>query len=310
MNSPRSQPPPSLNALRAFSVTARAGSVARAAEILGVTPSAVGHQIRALEAHLGVRLCDHQANRLTLTQTGAHYAEMLGAGFDILQRATASVQRETAGRPITVSATPAIALKWLAPALDRVRQKGGTEFRIDASSREADLSAGEADLDIRYGRSVEPGLVSEVLFTEAVFPVCNPDYAQRRHLAEPADLARADLLFVDDWGRRGGRWTAWADWFEAAGLDPAAAVEAARFTEMDKAVEAARRGEGVAIGADRHLAAGEPLLRLFAQGPEVRYSAFLVALPEVAENAVIRRLWRELIAIARQSDSYLHKGAF
>lgn len=40
---------PSLNSLRAFEATARQGSITRAAEELGVTQSAVSHQIKTLE---------------------------------------------------------------------------------------------------------------------------------------------------------------------------------------------------------------------------------------------------------------------
>ncbi|HEV7252809.1 MAG TPA: LysR family transcriptional regulator [Mesorhizobium sp.] len=308
------QPLPPLNGLRAFEAAARAGSLVAAAEELRVTPSAVGHQIRALEALLRVRLFDRRARSLTLTATGRRYAEQLTEGFDLMHRATAMVRRETAGRAVTVSATPALALRWLAPALDRLRQEGIAEFRIDASSREADLPAGEAELDIRYGLVVDPGLVTDVLFSETVFPVCHPDYAAQAKFASPADLLRADLLFVDDWGKRGGRWSAWRDWFDLAGLQPDELREAGRFAEMDKSVAAAAGGWGVAMGAARHLGAGEVdggrLIRLFGGELELRYSAFLVALPEIAEEATIKRLRRRLVALARDSRNVLHEGAF
>jgi LysR family glycine cleavage system transcriptional activator len=309
---------PPLNGLRAFEAAARGGSLIAAGEELRVTPSAVGHQIRALERYLGIRLFSRNGNGLALTTTGRRYAEILTEGFDLLHRATASVRRETAEKAITVSATPALALRWLAPALDTLREEGIAEFRIDASSREADLSAGEADLDIRYGRFVGPDLVADVLLSETVFPVCHPDYAERLGLAAPANLLHADLLFVDDWGRRGGRWSAWSEWFEMAGLDASEMREAGRFTEMDKAVEAAANGQGVAMGAARHVRREEfdpssgrqRLVRPFAAPLELRYSAFLVALPEIAEEGTIKRLRRRLLALANESRNVLHEGAF
>ena len=45
-----------LNALRALESSARLGSFARAAEELGVTPAAVGQQVRVLEDYLGRKL--------------------------------------------------------------------------------------------------------------------------------------------------------------------------------------------------------------------------------------------------------------
>lgn len=307
---------PPLNSLRAFEVVSRTCNLSVAASELGVTPSAVGHQVRGLEKNLGIRLFDRQAKRLTLTRTGKRYAELLTDGFDMLYRATDSVWREVAERPITVSATPAMALRWLAPTLDHLRQEGVADFRIDASSRAADLAAGEADLDIRYGVSVEPGLVYEVLFSENVFPVCHPEYAAQHDLHAPSRLFDADLLFVDDWARRGGVWSAWHDWCALAGLDPAGLREAGRFTAMDKAVEAAATGAGVAIGATRHLGptpsstSGNALQRLFSTNLEVRYCAFLVALPEIAEDPTIRRLMRRLTTISSQTQGVLHEGAF
>ena len=47
---------PPLNALRAFEAAARHLSFVDAADELSVTPAAVSHQVKALEAHLGVGL--------------------------------------------------------------------------------------------------------------------------------------------------------------------------------------------------------------------------------------------------------------
>lgn len=308
---------PPLNGLRAFEAAARCGNLIKAGEELRVTPSAVGHQIRALETYLGVRLFDRKAKRLTLTTTGKRFAEMLTQGFDLLHRATSAIRRESSGRPITVSATPALALRWLAPALDQLRQEGIAEFRIDASSREADLFAGEADLDIRYGRTVEEGLVADVLFSEVVFPVCHPDYMSELYLHRPEDALRAKLLFVDDWAHRGGVWSSWRDWLAEAGVAVDKLSEAARFAEMDRAVEAAAGGAGLAIGAQRHLdqwnqsrGRRQQLVRPFDAHLAVRYSSTLVALPEIAEDRTIRRLRRRLVALAAEHPDVLHQGAF
>lgn len=308
---------PPLNGLRAFEAAARLGNLVKAGEELHVTASAVGHQIRSLENYLGVRLFDRKTKRLTLTTTGKRFAEMLTQGFNLLHRATSAIRRESSARSITVSATPALALRWLAPALDQLRQEGIAEFRIDASSREADLFAGEADLDIRYGRTVEEGLVADVLFSEAVFPVCHPDYASKLSLRRPEDVLQGELLFVDDWAHRGGVWSAWRDWLAETGVEVGTLPEAARFSELDKAVEAAAGGAGLAIGAQRHLDRwsradqyGHQLVRPFHDKPSVRYSSTLVALPEIAEDRTIRRLRLRLLALAAEHPNILHQGAF
>ena len=52
---------PALNALRAFEAAARHASMAKAAEELFVSPSALSHQIRGLEGFLGVKLFERRS---------------------------------------------------------------------------------------------------------------------------------------------------------------------------------------------------------------------------------------------------------
>ena len=64
--------------LHYFYVTAREGSIAKAAEILHVTPQTVSGQISIFESYLGMRLFDRQGKRLLLNPHGAiafRYAE-------------------------------------------------------------------------------------------------------------------------------------------------------------------------------------------------------------------------------------------
>ena len=73
---------PPLAALRAFEAAARLGSFKAAAEELAVTPSAVSHQIRALEAQAGLALFDRQVRKVSLTGAGAQLYPVLRDGFD------------------------------------------------------------------------------------------------------------------------------------------------------------------------------------------------------------------------------------
>src|SRR5690349_24643610 len=64
----RSQLP--LNALRAFEAAARHASFTHAAEELHVTQAAVSHQVKALEARLGVALFVRSPRGLEITGEG------------------------------------------------------------------------------------------------------------------------------------------------------------------------------------------------------------------------------------------------
>ena len=61
---------PPLNALKAFEAAARSESFTRAAEELCVTQGAVSHQVKALEATLGVRLFNRERQRLPRNAPG------------------------------------------------------------------------------------------------------------------------------------------------------------------------------------------------------------------------------------------------
>src|ERR1700704_121301 len=113
----RSQLP--LNALRAFEAAARHASFTRAAEELHVTQAAVSHQVKALEAHLGVALFRRLTRGLRLTDEGQALVPELRDAFERLAVAVTRVGgREAHGR-LTISLLPPFALAWLVPRLPR-----------------------------------------------------------------------------------------------------------------------------------------------------------------------------------------------
>src|SRR3954465_13763250 len=90
---PRQLPP--LNALRAFEAAARSESFTRAAEELCVTPGAVSHQVKALEATLGIRLFNRERQRVVITEPGREYLAVVRDALDrIALGAARLVQRQ------------------------------------------------------------------------------------------------------------------------------------------------------------------------------------------------------------------------
>ena len=73
---------PPLKAVQAFEAASRLESFAAAAEELHLTPSAVSHQIRALEKKLGVTLFHRVHRAVVLTDVGRRYAEAVAEGFE------------------------------------------------------------------------------------------------------------------------------------------------------------------------------------------------------------------------------------
>jgi len=97
---------PPLNALKAFEAAARHESFTRAAEELCVTQGAVSHQVKALEAELGIKLFNRERQRLVITEGGREYLTVLRDAFDRIAVGTERlVQRQSAG-VLTVSTSP------------------------------------------------------------------------------------------------------------------------------------------------------------------------------------------------------------
>src|SRR6476660_4453965 len=104
---------PSLNALRAFEVTARRRSMTLAAEELCVTHGAVSRQIKSLEAALGMALLTRGARSIKPTPEGLRLAEGLRAAFSLVEATIEHVRPS----PLVLSCSSSIAMCWLIPRI-------------------------------------------------------------------------------------------------------------------------------------------------------------------------------------------------
>lgn len=76
-----------LNDLQAFAAVARLGSFRKAAVGLGVTPSALSHTLKGLEARLGIRLLHRTTRSVAATEAGLHLLSRLGPALDDIAQA-------------------------------------------------------------------------------------------------------------------------------------------------------------------------------------------------------------------------------
>eukprot|EP01133_Synstelium_polycarpum_P025630 gene25630-30771_t len=113
---------PPLRSLHAFEAAARHGSFKAAAEELGVTPTAISHQIRLLEGTCGCQLFQRRPRPLVLTGAGARLFPALRNGFDALAGAIAAVAETDEQAPLRVTSPNAFASRWLVPRLPKWRE--------------------------------------------------------------------------------------------------------------------------------------------------------------------------------------------
>lgn len=268
---------PALSALRAFEATARLGSAARAADELSVTPTAISHQLRALEDALGVPLFVRRPRSLVPTDAGRVLGEALTDAFDDMHRAVARVRQRRDRRRVVLSTTPAVAARRLVPYIaDWQAQHEGLDLHITVSHAPMRLDGVDADMAIRYGDGHWPGLHVERLFDNLFAPVCSPTLGLQR----PQDLLRRTLLHFDPPGG-GGRAMGWAAWQASAQVPGLDAVAGPVFTDETLVINAASEGHGVALVSlplvEAELRAGT-LVQPF--GPTIPGKPFHLVYPE------------------------------
>ena len=144
---------PPLNALRAFEAAARHLNFEKAGDEIAVTASAVGQQVKSLEAWLGRRLFLRQPSRgVVLTPLGEHYAASLSDILDRLDDATAQALRSDRSNVITVSSMPSFAAGWLIPRLGSLKaQHPDLEVRVSVDTRLTDFAREDVDVAIPAG---------------------------------------------------------------------------------------------------------------------------------------------------------------
>jgi LysR family glycine cleavage system transcriptional activator len=237
---------PSLNGLRAFEAAARHLSFTAAATELNVTQTAISHQIRRLEAELGIRLFVRQNRSLTLTPEAREYLPGIRAAFNDLRLATDRLLRKDSDRVLTVSTLASFAAKWLLPRLSSFQQAyPEIDVRITSSTSLVDFRRDDVDAAIRYGRGHWVGLRADWLTADELFPVCSAELLKGdRPLQSPKDLAHHTLLHTS-----GGYDDDWRLWLTAAGQPSDISKQRGlSFDLILMTVQAAIDGLGVALG--------------------------------------------------------------
>jgi LysR family glycine cleavage system transcriptional activator len=285
-------PLPSLNGLRAFEAAARHLSFTQAAAELNVTQTAISHQIRRLEAQLGIRLFVRRNRALALTRDAEAYLPAIRTAFEDLRQATARLRRPESDGLLVVSTMASLAAKWLVTRVAAFQEAHpAIEVRISTSPHLVDFRREAVDMAVRYGHGAWPGLRADWLMAEDIFPVCSPALLGGAHpLRGPQDLVHHTLLHAtvsrEDWQL----------WLTAAGLPGALATRRGlNFDQSFMAYQAAIEGLGVALGRTRFvegdIAAGRLIVPFDLVLPA--QAGFYVVAPEDTADAPKIALFRD-----------------
>lgn len=237
-----------LRSFAVFEAAARHGKFSAAAEELLMTQAGVSQHIAQLEADLGVALFDRKHRGVALTRAGELFRLSVDQGLRALSDGVTSVRRLGGTRTIRILTDFGFAAWWLMPRIAALSElMPEVEIRLVTTQSMVETAEDEFDLAILFGAGEWRGCTSSLLFAEAVYPVCAPDYIGDRPLPlAPDDIAGLRLLHLRS--AIPDRWFDWPSWFAGMGAQPPPPHQELTFSNYQIALQAALLGQGVAIG--------------------------------------------------------------
>lgn len=236
----------SMTALICFEAAARKLSFRRAAEEMNVTPAAISHQIKALEADLGCSLFIRRSRGVELTEKGAYLLVVIQRGFEGISDGITKVRDRPETVDVTIRATTAVSSLWLTPKISAFWK---THPKITVSQTVSDVpsSIHRCDLSIYYGsdQSTEEATILP-LFKDRIVALGSPEFAERQAIGSLGDLIDAPLIHLDS---EETDWTTWEGWFGSLGY-PSPRGHGFRVNNYMIALQAAQDGMGAVLGWD------------------------------------------------------------
>jgi DNA-binding transcriptional LysR family regulator len=233
---------PPLKAIVAFESVARTKSVNRAAEELGLTASAVSHQLANLESMIGQPLFQRSGRGLVLTPTGERYLSDVTGSLADLSRATERASSRAELDILRVHSSPSFGLMWLLPRLLSFQQANGDiQLNLACSYENVSFSNGFYDIDIRHGYGNWDNLEVKTLPGEFIAPLASPAYLAQHPVRTPEDLLAHRLVYSET------PLVQWKQWFGRAGVSAAGKTFDFSFDRSYMSIETAVLGLGIAL---------------------------------------------------------------
>lgn len=241
---------PQLRGIRAFVAAAKYLSFKRAADELNVTPTAVSHNIKALEDELGVKLFNRLTRSLTLTNEGKIFAPLASEGFQKLHEAVDALSDSGNNGPLAISTTQSFASNWLSMRAHRFREKHPEyNLRIDASDSVKDIPSNNLDIAIRHGNGPYTGSHFVWVLNNYVVPVCSPKLianTEKRKL-EPSEILEFPLI-VYEWSEFSAAVDPyWDAWFALSSTPTDKANHVETYSDEHICIQAALDCRGIAL---------------------------------------------------------------
>jgi DNA-binding transcriptional LysR family regulator len=236
---------PSLTALHCFEAAARKLSFKEAATELNVTPTAVSHQIRALETDLGQPLFRRQHRGVELTEAGAYLYHAVQRSFEAISDVVREMRGVAGGDDVVVFSSTAMSALWLTPKLSHF-WRSHADIGVSQIVSDTPAPDGAADLTLTYGDLDPEDASCRLLFRDRISAVGSRSFAADHGIKAADDLHRAPLIHVV--GER-QHWTGWVDWLGGLGC-PVPTGQRIAVNNYMIALQMAKDGIGAVLGWD------------------------------------------------------------
>lgn len=240
---------PPLHALRAFEAAARQLSFTKAADELGLTPTAISHQVRHLEEVLQTSLFQRYPRPIRLTEEGARLYPVLRDSLDQIAAAIGQLSANEGDTPLRLSVTLAFASRWLMPRLATLRHETGLSIDVEADDKPTDLHTSGIDIAFRYAEKPTADAEWHRLFPDRTIAVAAPSLVQAAKPPTPEAILALPLLSYR-WKIGAGLAPDWSHWQRLAGIAGRAPPIAQNFSEEIHAIDAAATGHGAVLASE------------------------------------------------------------
>jgi LysR family transcriptional regulator, glycine cleavage system transcriptional activator len=295
---------PPLQYLLGFEAASRLESFSKAAEELGLSQSAVSHEMRLLEQRVGQALFIRQGRSVRLTDAGREYQRSVARSLEQLEAGYRRLEPFRKPGSVVIYAPHDFAVRWLLPLLgDLKRAVPNCDPWIDTSGVDVDFNDMEVSIAVIRAREVSPNLIAHSLFDEALIPVASPKLI-KRELRRAAELAELPLIHDE-------RSEGWSDWFESVGVDAGEISAGLDFSDSDAALQAAIFGHGIALASQplvQQLLAEKALIQSHSHGLKTGHQWFAISTVKELSEPITKSTWDWLVAASGKNEMVIPAG--
>jgi DNA-binding transcriptional LysR family regulator len=198
--------------LRTFLAVAKARSLNRAADEIGVSRMTAGREIRRLQDTIGAQLIVFTKTGAALTRRGEGLARALQRFDQEIHALTSDLRAELrqAEGVVRLSVTDGIAVVFIVPALRRLALNF-PRIRVELKTPQNYLSLAEnrTDLMVGFAPEAHQDMTSVRLGTLHYLPIASRSYIERRGRPTPDNLCDHSFIDSDRYSAKGSAWGPW-----------------------------------------------------------------------------------------------------